>query len=75
MIGVVPNVTDLIPFSIECSDCTGMFETAIKFSATSKVTSNLAFLSGSSQQGNALLASVDSNCVAARNVSSPSMFR
>ena len=40
---------------------TGIFEIAVRSWATFRVTSKVAFLSGSSQHGNALLASVDSN--------------
>jgi len=45
---------------------TGMFAIASKCLSTKRDTSNVALTAGSSQQGNALLASAASNCVVAR---------
>ena len=61
MIGVVLKVTDLYLLSILCSFLTSIFDKAVKSLGTIKVTSKVAFLSGSSQQGKARLASVASN--------------
>jgi len=43
-----------------------MFDNAVKFLSAIIEIPNVAFASGSSQQGNALLASAASNCVVAR---------
>jgi len=43
-----------------------MFEIALRFLSISNETSNVAFTAGSSQHGNALLASAASNWVVAR---------
>ena len=73
IIGVVSNVIVLRPARPFTSLTIGIFDTATISSGISKETSKVAFLEGSSQQGKALLASVDSNWVAARNFSLPFM--
>ena len=50
-----------------------MLETAILSLGMIKVTLNIAFAAGSSTHGNALLASVASNCVTAMIFSVPSI--
>ena len=52
-------------YCIPTSLITGMLESATDLTGDTSVTSNVAFMAGSSQQGNARRASVDSNCVTA----------
>ena len=63
--GVRPNLYRIFEPTIFL-DATGMFEIASKCLSTKRDTSNVALTAGSSQQGNALLASAASNCVVAR---------
>ena len=69
--GVSENRTRLRPPSTADSSAIIVFETACKSSGTTSVTSNVAFIDGSSQHGKARRASVASNCVVARCRSSP----
>ena len=60
MIGVVSNtISRFSPRSF--TDFSGMLDRAVLSLGTQRVTPKVAFRAGSSQQGNALLASVGSN--------------
>ena len=63
--GDSPNRTDRLSGPTSTSLNTGMLETAVSSTGTTTVSSILAFKDGSSQQGKARRASVDSNCVVA----------
>ena len=65
MMGDSPNRTDRLSGPTFSSLTTGMLETAVSSAGTTRVSSILAFIDGSSQQGKARRASVDSNCVVA----------
>ena len=65
IIGVRPNLYRIFVPTVFL-DMTGMFEIAPRCLSTKSETSNVALTAGSSQHGNALLASAASNCVVAR---------
>ena len=65
IIGVRPNLYRIFESTVFL-DIIGMFEIASRCLSTSNEMSNVAFTAGSSQHGNALLASAASNCVVAR---------
>ena len=71
IMGVSSKVTVFVSESSSEMVTIGILETAANFLSILRDTLKVAFLSGSSQQGKALRASVDSNCVAARNFVSP----
>lgn len=70
IVGNRPDITKLekcvFIFYPGISASFGMFERDITCCFLVKVTLSVAFMAGSSKQGNALRASVDSNCVVAR---------
>jgi len=65
MTGVFPNLYIVLPRSL-VFDFTGMFDIAENLVSAIIEISKVAFASGSSQHGNARLASAASNCVVAR---------
>ena len=65
MRGVSAKWTSRVPSPRSFSSTIGVFETAAIPSGATRETWNVAFAAGSSQQGNARRASVDSNWVAA----------
>ncbi len=69
---VSSNCTRLRPSPSEVTDTSAPFETTKRFSSISTVTEKTAFMSGSSKQGKARRASVDSKCVVAIHWSTPS---
>ena len=61
MTGVGAYLTAFRPSPVEVVETGSVFDSASISSGTMRVTSNVALTAGSSQQGNARLASVDSN--------------